>query len=139
MSPQPIAYPFFTLSSPHAWLGVVTLMMWAVMLLTRVLSYFLFSSEQSKTAFAKFHRFLGLSTFVSGLATAALGLQDMQGSDLAGQGYDPYSTYAQLAAAATVMLLVFGMAVFAALNFFPRKKLALGSESKLDLASEAKA
>lgn len=129
LSPQPIAYPFFTLYSPHSWMGIVTLILWTATSVTKLLSYVLFSSEPSKEAFGTFHRYLGLCTFVSGLATCALGLQDMQGSDLAGLGYDPYSMDAQLSTAATVMLLVFGMAVFAALSFLPRNRWAVDSQA----------
>ena len=44
----------------------------------------------------------------------------MQSSELAGLGYGPHSMLAQLAAAASLVLVAVGAAVFAATEFYPR-------------------
>lgn len=80
-------------------------------------------SAEEKQAFLTFHRYLGRCIFVCGLATAALGLQDMQSSDLAGLGYGPFSTYSELAPAGAIVLLVFGMSVFATFMVFKQDRI----------------
>ena len=111
-------FPYFTLYSPHSWLGIVFLSLWVFQLLAR------FLPQITGTV----HSFIGLSLFVLGLGVSALGFQDMQSSDLAGSvppglnityepfmGYFPESTNAQLSCAAVMLLAALGGAVFAAI------------------------
>ena len=62
------------------------------------------------------HSFLGKVTYVVGLATCASGLEDMQSSDLSGAGYPPHSTFSLMAAAASIVLIFLGLAVFGVLE-----------------------
>lgn len=112
-------FPFFTLYSPHSWLGIVFLSLWVLQLALRF----------TPAAAHGLHAFVGRGIFVLGLCVCALGFQDMQGSDLAGavppglnvtyepfMGYFPDSTLAQLANAAVMLLAAIGAAVFTVLR-----------------------
>ena len=83
--------------------------------------------KDSRHRLAKYHRFLGACVYVVGLATCALGFQNMQSSDLAGSvppyistanftqdqidqmGYYPNSNLAQYACAAVMLLMIQGI------------------------------
>ena len=68
--------------------GVATLGLWFCQLLVGIYVHVL--CEKPSDNLLKFHRFLGKVTFASGLATCALGLQDMQVQGLrwgVGAGY----------------------------------------------------
>jgi len=88
------------------------------------------------------HSFLGKIVYATGLATCAMGFQDMQGSDLSSSmppmndtqmammnmtmgddmGYSPTSTLAQSACACVLLITFCGIATFAALNWKVEKK-----------------
>jgi len=144
LSPQPIVFPFYSVYSPHSWLGIAMLVMWGIQFLLAIVSQFV---TMLKTRVSKVHKFCGKIIFVTGLATCALGFQDMQSSDLAsstpvipgiistlsmnGQsvvvlagnitmnvtGYFPNSLEAQYSCACTILLLFLGIATFAVLEF----------------------
>jgi len=114
LSPQPVAYPFFTMYSPHSWAAVALLCMWGI----QAIGGSLFGkccrlSLNARLMLRKLHSFNGKFIYGLALATAALGFQDMQGSDLAGAGYAPDSNLAQYAAAACILLILSGFATFA--------------------------
>lgn len=114
LSNKPVQFPFFTMYSVHSWVGVCTLVLWGLQFITKAWHNFMVDARAKESqSFLNFHRYLGRCVFVSGLATAALGLQDMQSSDLAGLGYGPFSAYSELASAGGLILLFFGMSVFA--------------------------
>jgi len=132
-------YPFFAVYSPHSWLGITVLILWAIQLSAGIYVHLIGPTPNDKNRLAKLHRFMGKVIYVAGLATCALGLQDMQSSDLAGStpplpgvfdtmqmgggmivvsgnstinvtGYYPNSLEAQYSCACTVLLLLLGMA-----------------------------
>jgi len=100
-------------------------------------------SLDNKRTLAKIHVYLGKIIYVTGLATCALGLQDMQSSDLASStplmpgpidsysmdqtvivsgnstmnltGYFPDSLEAQCSCAGTILLFLLGIATFGTL------------------------
>lgn len=131
LSGQPVQFPFFTMYSVHSWLGVSTLGLWAFQFMSKTWHHFshMGKSADEKQAFLTFHRYLGRCVFVAGLATSALGLQDMQSSDLAGLGYGPFSTYSMLAPAGGLVLLVLGMSVFATFVIFKQGRNDGGNSS----------
>ena len=108
------SFPFWTLFSPHSWLGIVLVIMWVVQVAVRAVHSRVLSAA-AKVVSHRTHVFLGKAVFVTALATCALGFQDMQGSDLSvdvdDMAYQPLSVWANYACAAVVMLLVFGLAV----------------------------
>ena len=106
------AFPFFTLYSPHSWLGLAVLVLWVLQLLTKALASVYCSDEASQSLVKRVHLFFGHAIYVLSLVTCALGLQDMQSSDLAGAGYAQDSMFAQLACAGVVMLMFLGVAVY---------------------------
>jgi len=144
LSPLPIIYPFYSVYSPHSWLGMAILILWGVQLATGIYVHAIGNPGiDDKFLLAKIHKYLGLVIYVGGLATCALGLQDMQSSDLAtstplmpgmedtmgmGQmviasgnntvnmtGYYPDSPEAQYSCACTILLFLLGMATFGTL------------------------
>jgi len=147
LSPQPIAFPFYSVYSPHSWLGIAVLILWGLQYTAGVYIYGLGQpTPEQKAILKQIHGYLGRVIYVAGLATCALGLQDMQSSDLASStppmsgvsgddtmgmsvttgnltGYYPNSPEAQYSSAATLLLLFTGMATFAtmAVNKFVSK------------------
>jgi len=146
LSPQPPVFPFYSVYSPHSWLGIAILILWGVQLATKLYVYVVDVSEEDRTNLLKLHRYLGKVIYVAGLATCALGLQDMQSSDLASStpvisgtydtlnmgdsemivignttinvtGYFPNSPEAQYSCACTILLLLIGMATFGTVVF----------------------
>jgi len=145
LSPQPVVFPFYAVYSPHSWLGIAMLVMWGIQFLLSFACQYVETSIQSIVL--KAHKFFGKIIYVTGLATCALGLQNMQSSDLAsstpvipgivdtlsmgGQqvvvlpgnitvnvtGYYPDSPEAQYSCACTILLLFLGIASFAVLEF----------------------
>jgi len=126
LSSQPVVFPFFTLYSPHSWLGVSLLSLWTIQMFGGICSQTIVSklSPENQITFFKYHRFLGKSVYVLGLATCSMGLQDMQSSDLAGStapsdvgevamiGYLPNSNLAQYSSAGSLLLLLNGLFTF---------------------------
>jgi len=137
-SDVPTVFPFYTMYSAHSWMGVLTIAFWGIQALYSVVVFYAIQwtpdSAKTKEKLVNFHHFLGHCTYAFGLATCALGFQDMQSSDLATstppgamnmtmstmEGYLPDSTFSQLSGAGTVLLATLGMSTFAALNFIPR-------------------
>jgi len=144
LSPQPIEFPFYAVYSPHSWLGIAVLILWGLQLLAGLyIHIFGKLSANDKKLLNQIHRYLGKVVYAGGLATCALGLQDMQSSDLCsssppmpgmydtagmGQmdmsgmsmnmsGYYPDSPEAQYSSGGTVLLLALGMATFGVLEF----------------------
>ncbi|KAG0016088.1 hypothetical protein BGZ80_009439, partial [Entomortierella chlamydospora] len=117
LSPQPTVFPFYSVYSPHSWAGIVFLSLWSLQLLAGLYVYIggKRQSASQKRSFRKLHGFLGKSVYVVGLASCAMGFQDMQSSDLASstppssanmtmsmedmQGYFPDSNLAQYSSA----------------------------------------
>jgi hypothetical protein len=140
--PSPAAnfnyFPYYTLFSPHSWIGVAVLCAWLLQLIGGMITALIPNmSSETKDLIRKLHRFWGRCVFATGLATCGMGLQDMQSSDLAagadlgavGGEYIPYSPtglFAQLATSATLMAAAVGILTFAALEFYPAVS---GSES----------
>jgi len=132
-----IVFPFYTMYSPHSWLGVALLSLWIIQMIAGIFwQNDLFQSKLSpnqKRTFSKYHKFLGKFIYGVGLATCAMGLQDMQSSDLAGStqpmpnmtdaqmmmmggnmtGYLPDSNLAQYASGGVLLLLLSGLATLA--------------------------
>ena len=79
-SDPPNYFPFYTLFSPHAWLGVAVLAAWLLQLLGGAVTSHLGQvlSPEAKRTVKRLHQFWGKCIFATGLATCALGLQDMQ-------------------------------------------------------------
>jgi len=100
------AFPFYTMFSVHSWCGVTTLTLMTSQIVTGILR------NKYDMKLRAIHRTIGKATFVCGLATCALGLADMQSSDLAGNGYPPHSTYSLMAAGASVVLVPLGIMAF---------------------------
>jgi hypothetical protein len=118
-----------TMYSPHSWCAVCFLALWGMQFAGGI--YIRSCSDPSSyTKLQRFHRFLGMAVYTVGLATCALGFQNMQASDLAGSvppwvstanftqdqidnmGYYPQSTLAQLSCAAVMLLVFQGLATF---------------------------
>ncbi|RKO86686.1 eukaryotic cytochrome b561-domain-containing protein [Blyttiomyces helicus] len=122
-------YPNYKLYSPHSWLGVTMLALWATQFPLGFILYVLNADADAETKrdFGRYHRYLGACVYALGLATVATGLQDMQGSDLAAStppglvgtvgadnmtGYLPDSQLAEFAAAQGVLVAAMGIATF---------------------------
>jgi len=121
LSPQPVDFPFYTMYSPHSWLAVCVIICWFAKFITNV---FL------SAATVKWYRFWSRAVYGMALATCALGLQDMQSSDLAGStppyvstanftqdmiddmGYYPGSGLARQSSFAVILLFVQAVATF---------------------------
>jgi len=147
LSPQPASFPFYSVYSPHSWLGIALLALWGIQILMGIYCH-VWAKPDEKLILVKIHQFLGKVIYVLGLATCAMGLQDMQSSDLAGStppmpmvgsddmnmgdnmgmimangslmnmtGYYPHSMYAQYASGCSILLLFIGIAVFGILTF----------------------
>jgi len=145
LSPLPLAFPFYSVYSPHSWLGIALLILWGSQFVAGLYIHVIGNlGRDDKIFIVKIHKYLGKVIYVTGLATCALGLQDMQSSDLAsstppmpgiydtlsmgGQtvivsgnmtinvtGYYPNSPEAQYSSACTILLLFLGMATFGTL------------------------
>jgi len=141
LSPLPLAFPFYSVYSPHSWLGISLLILWGLQFTAGIYIHTI-GNPSTDAQIMKMHRYLGKVIYVTGLATCALGLQDMQSSDLAsstppmpgiydtlsmgdGQtvivsgnltinvtGYFPNSPEAQYSSSCTILLLYLGMATF---------------------------
>jgi len=118
LSPKPIVFPFYTCYTPHSWAAIVFLVLWGSQIICKLLAVNLPKA---------YHRFLGNCIFGVGLAVCAMGLQDMQSSDLATStppmdmasmagmemvGYYPDSLNARLASAGSIILVLLGIATF---------------------------
>jgi hypothetical protein len=132
LSAHPIIYPFFTLYSPHSWMGVALLSLWVIQLTGGIFAQLFPNNPKVQGLVHMSHRYLGKVIYAVGLATCAMGLQDMQSSDLAGStapnivaeigeanmiGYLPNSTLAQYSCAGSLLLMFIGMATFATIQF----------------------
>jgi len=133
LSPEPIVFPFYTLYSPHSWIGVALLSLWTLQVLAvgYVFVMSVLAPSYKYPSFFTYHRYLGKCVYAVGLATCAMGFQDMQSSDLAGStppgtnmtdmmmmnmtmaGYYPDSDLAQYASAGSLLLLISGLFTFA--------------------------
>jgi len=147
LSPSPTSFPFYTAYSPHSWVGIVFLILFAAQSVLKLIG-----EKHPPMLLAKHHhRFLGHAIYVTGLACCAMGFEDMQCSDLASSspptttmdmsnsmgsmpgmnmggmsmnmsgmdmsnatisGYYPDSELAQIAAAASIVLVLQGLATF---------------------------
>ncbi|KAI8605925.1 eukaryotic cytochrome b561-domain-containing protein [Dissophora ornata] len=133
LSSQPVVFPYYNVYSPHSWAGIAFLSLWSLQVLAGLNVYIVGKqSADRKRSFSKFHRFLGKSVYVVGLATCAMGFQDMQSSDLASstpmnsttmtmsmadmEGYFPDSSWAQYSSAGGLLLILSGMATFLAMK-----------------------
>jgi hypothetical protein len=114
--------------SVHSWTAICFLGLWCTQF---ALALYLHTMQpESFVRLSKYHRFLGKAVYVVGLAVCALGLADMQSSDLAGSvppwvstanftqdqldgmGYYPASNLAQYSCAAVMLLVLQGLATF---------------------------
>lgn len=102
--------------SPHAWCGISTLCVWALNLGCGLVKRAGVLQPPAQARLRRLHAFFGKLSFAGGLASCALGYQDMQGSDLAAGSYGVLSANAQTASANGMLLLVLGAAVFAVLE-----------------------
>ena len=119
----PVVFPNYTLFSPHSWIGAVTLALWTVQFAAGIIAA---AVPAWRGLLARLHPLLGKSVFVLGLATCALGLQDMQSSDLSTDSYGTYSTFSLLASAASIVLIALNFFVFAAFEFRPKMHAEVG-------------
>ena len=138
-------FPFYSMYSPHSWLGVFTLAMWGVQVVYGIFLGIFLSKHPEESAttirYKEVHHFLGYCMYALGLAACITGLQDMQSSDLAMAdlnylmnasyvspmsmddqddlmtGYRPASVWAQLASGGAFLLAALGMSTFATLRF----------------------
>jgi len=128
----PIVFPFFTMYSPHSWVAISFLSLWVIQVGAMMYTHFVIElSLTEKVLFNKYHRALGKFIYALGLATCALGFQDMQSSDLASSsppmsmdemmmmnmtmtGYYPDSNLAQYSSGCCLILIFSGLATFAA-------------------------
>ncbi|KAJ3131440.1 hypothetical protein HK100_006372 [Physocladia obscura] len=116
LSGYPLVFPYFHVYSPHSWVGIVVLSLWIIQAVSKLAG-----------APRKYHAFLGNAIYITGLAACALGLQDMQSSDLASStspadamnmagmnmsGYLPNSDLAQYAASGSIVLIFQGIATY---------------------------
>ncbi|RKO88984.1 eukaryotic cytochrome b561-domain-containing protein [Blyttiomyces helicus] len=136
---SPAAYPNYTLYSAHSWVGVAALSLWALQFIGGLFTY-LFAEVELKRKVSKYHKFLGSVVYAAFLATCAMGLEDMQQSDLATStppanvtadqamastmagmnmanmgpitGYLPNSNLSYYATSGSVLLLVCGLFTF---------------------------
>jgi hypothetical protein len=81
--PSPAAnfnyFPYYTLFSPHSWIGVAVLCAWLLQLIGGMITALIPNmSSETKDLIRKLHRFWGRCVFATGLATCGMGLQDMQ-------------------------------------------------------------
>jgi len=142
LSPQPVAFPFYATYSPHSWLGISVLCLWAIQMIFGIVT----TLEIVPKLLWKLHKFLGKVIYCALLATCALGFQNMQSSDLASStqlipgiqdtlsmnsqgsinignvtvnvtGYFPYSPESEYACACTLLLFFMGIATFGVLEF----------------------
>ena len=108
-------FPFWTLFSPHSWLGLVIIIFWVVQFFARIGHTYWLVSPHAKAISNRLHIFFGKAIFVGALATCALGFQDMQSSDLSvdvdDMAYQPLSVWANYACASVILLLVLGISV----------------------------
>jgi len=123
-SPSPTAFPFYTLYTPHSWIGVLTLLVWFIHLCGGFLVFVLskYPLAVYGQSVVRVHQFIGKTLYVMMLTTCAMGFQDMQSSDLAAEmtdtaGYGPYSMLARLACGAILLLVALGVSVFANFQF----------------------
>jgi len=145
LSGSPDVFPFYTAYSPHSWVGIVFLSLFAFQAVLKLVG-----EKHPPWLLSKpYHRFLGHAVYVTGLACCAMGFEDMQCSDLAGSsppgmmsdmsmggmggmnmsgmdmsgmdmsmsgsnvtGYYPDSEFARISSAASVMLVLQGLATF---------------------------
>jgi len=133
LSGLPILFPFYTMYSPHSWIGVCLLCLWGFQMIAGFFgqTYFRKLTPDQRRSFSKYHRFFGRFIYGLGLVTCALGFQDMQSSDLATStppmanmtmdemmmmgnlsGYLPNSSLAQYSSAGCLLLLLAGFATF---------------------------
>jgi len=106
-------FPFFTMFSPHSWAGVATISLWGIQLLVRLCTYV---RNDWNSGLARWHGFFGKVVYVSTLATCAIGLNDMQSSDLGGKDgmqYPPFSANSLMSSGMALVLIFLGIAVFA--------------------------
>jgi len=113
LAPPPLVFPFFTMYSPHSWVGVVLLGFWTLQMSAGIYAHGIRKlTHEEYSVFRKWHTFTGKFIYAVGLAVCAMGLQNMQSSDLAAStapylvsdpaemnGYLPTSSLAQYACA----------------------------------------
>ena len=119
-------FPMFKLFSPHAWLGLTTLVLWLLVAVVRYLQSYVFPkypnffTDQTRKNIHRMHVFCGRTVYFTALACCAMGFQDMQSSDLAGVvlvqpatiSYSPFGTFAQLACAGALLCMFVGVCVY---------------------------
>jgi hypothetical protein len=77
-------FPFYTMYSPHSWLGILTVTVFGIQLLFALVLFYLVQwSAATKKVLVDVHHFTGHMMYALGLATCITGFQDMQSSDLA--------------------------------------------------------
>lgn len=129
LAPQPAGFPFYSMFSPHAWLGAASLVVGAGQALLAAAVFLVWPALRG-TALGELHRFLGKVVYVALAVVCALGFQDMQSSDLCGSvapyvdtsnftseqidgmGYYPDSTKARLSCALVILVFCQVTAVF---------------------------
>jgi hypothetical protein len=82
LSPRPVDFPFYTLYTPHSWLGILFLSFWVIQLMMGVGMQV--ASLTVKQEIRKYHKFLGRVVYILGLVVCGMGVADMQSADLAG-------------------------------------------------------
>jgi hypothetical protein len=109
-----IVFPFDTLYSTHSWLGVIVLAAWTFQFLIGGIGGYILQQQSAKSSVFRFHRLLGKVVYVLGLATCALGFQNMQSSDLASTppGYAAHSVMSLLSPVTGLLLAALGATMF---------------------------
>ena len=102
--------------SVHSWVGIATLGLWGLQLLGGMAKRLLRPSPANAEAVHRAHAFLGKAAFAGGVASCALGFEDMQAGDLAGASYAPLSRDSLLASGASIVLLFLAVVTLAAME-----------------------
>lgn len=129
-SPRPLIFPNFTLFSPHSWMGISALCLWALQVAMVFVGRLLPLSRLS--VFSQVHRTLGRVVYAVGLFTCASGLQEKQTNDILIDSYGVYSKDSLLSPAANLVLVVLLLSVFFAWEFRPIFPTGATTESNRD-------
>jgi len=126
--------------SPHSWIGITVISAFGLQLWFGFYKAFVctvcphrlwngchgekFVLEEVKQFSHSFHVYLGRAIYVGGLIAVATGLEDMQATSVYLGVLSPFTTASLVSAAAGLMLVVLGIAVFAVYEFRPVVKTA---------------
>ncbi len=129
LAPKPAGFPFYSMFTPHSWLGATALVVGAAQALLAVAVFLVWPALRA-TALRDLHGFVGKAVYLTLAVVCSLGFQDMQSSDLCGSvapyvdtsnftseqidgmGYYPDSTKARLSCALVILVFCQVTSVF---------------------------